>query len=387
MITFRHTTNDDIPVLSEILAVTLDNRDALRASFKSDEAGWVACLNSKPVGFGLANRGKGELQVVAVLPESAGRGIGQELMKQAEAWLFSHGWGEIQLTVSCDGDNRTTSFFRHLGWADWKTEGRHRILKKANPRTTIKLEEHVITDDTTGYTRLLRLQRGPSNQTHGLCLFLDGEHYWRDMDAIPLLNDLLQKRNLPPMTFALVGHVSSDARHEDYTCNERYAHFIGDTVMSWLKREIPGLHDGGHMICGLSLSGLMAGYLTLKYPQHFAGCLSQSGSYWWNHEWFAGMAGQQRSINARFWLSVGDQETEVDVKHPPTGLLQEISQISGVEKAAQILKEIGGTVHYHQYHGGHSLPCWRNELSDALLWLAAEETQNNRKQPIADAVR
>ena len=386
MITFRQTTNDDIPVLLEILAVTLDSSDALGAGFKSDDAGWVACLNGRPVGFGLANSGKGELLIIAVLPESAGQGIGQEVMKQAEAWLFSHGWGEVRLKVTDDSDNSAGNFFRHLGWSDWKMEGNHHYLKKANPRSIIKLEEHVIADDSTGYTRLLRLQRGPSNQPHRLCLFLDGEHYWRDMDAIPLLNDLLQKRNLPPMTLALVGHVSGAARHEDYTCNEGYAHYIGNSVVPWLKREISGLQDGGHIICGLSLSGLMAAYQTLRYPQHFSGCLSQSGSHWWKHEWFAEMARQQAPTAARFWLSVGDQETEVNVKHPPTGLLQEISQIAGVEKAAQIIKEIGGTIHYHQYHGGHSLHCWHDELSDALLWLVTEEMQNKRMQPAANAV-
>ena len=375
MITFRQATTKDIPALSEILSVALDNREALRAGFKSDDSGWVACLNGSPVGFGLANQGKGELQIVAVLPESAGQGIGREVMKQAEAWLFSHGWEEIRLKVTGDSDHSAGNFFRHLGWSDWKMEGNHHYLKKANPRSTIKLEEHVIADDTTDYTRLLRLQRGPANLPHRLCLFLDGEHYWRDMDAIPLLNDLLQKRDLPPMTVALVGHVSGAARHEDYTCNERYAHFIGDTVVPWLKKEVSGLHDDGHIICGLSLSGLMAVYQTLRYPQHFAGCLSQSGSHWWKHEWFAEMARQQAPLAARFWLSVGDQETDVHVKHPPTGLLQEISQIAGVEKAVQTLGEIGGTVHYSQYHGGHSLQCWRNELGAALLWLVAKETQ------------
>jgi enterochelin esterase-like enzyme/ribosomal protein S18 acetylase RimI-like enzyme len=393
MITYRQIVEGDIPALLEIrlatwgndraaeeMAVLGINADSVLARLRSDHSGWVACLDGKPAGFAMANRSNGELWVVAVLPEGECHNIGNELMRQAEAWLFSHGWQEIWLTTHADEDSHVVGFYHHLGWVDWKTEG-DRYLKKINPRSTIKLEEHTVTDPATGYTRLVRLQRGPSDQPHRLCLFLDGEHYWRDMDAVPVLNDLCDRREMPRMTFAFVGHVSGAARHEDYTCNERYGQFIGGEVMTWLKDEVPMLQDHGHVVAGLSLSGLMAAYLTLKYPQHFDCCLSQSGSHWWKHEWFAKMVRQHAPICARFWLSVGDQETEANVKHPPTGMLQEISQIAGVEKAAQVLKEVGVAVRYNPYHGGHSLRYWREELSEALPWLLIKKTPNRGMPP------
>ncbi len=147
-------------------------------------------------------------------------------------------------------------------------------------------------------------------------------------------------------------------------------------VVPWLNKEVSGLDDYGHIICGLSLSGLMSVYLTLRYPRYFSGCISQSGSHWWKREWFVAMARSKAPLDARFWLSVGDQETEVNVNHQPTGLLQEISQIEGVETTAGVLKEIGGAVHYHQYHGGHSYQCWRDELGLALQWVTNNEVQN-----------
>jgi enterochelin esterase-like enzyme/GNAT superfamily N-acetyltransferase len=390
MLTYRQIVEDDVPSLFEISLTTWGNdrgvdkmaalgisRDSILTRLRSDHAGWIVFLDGKPAGFAMANCNNGELWVVAVIPEWEDGGIGRELVRQAEAWLFSHGWQEIWLTTHADEHACVDDFYHDLGWVDWKTEG-YRYLKKVNPRSTIKLEEHTVTGPATGYTRLVRLQRGPSDQPHRLCLFLDGEHYWRDMDAVPVLNALFDRMEMPRMTFAFVGHVSSAARDEDYTCNERYSQFIGEEVMTWLKEELPMLQNHGHVVAGLSLSGLMAAYLTLKHPQHFNCCLSESGSHWWKHEWFATMARQHAPVRARFWLSVGDQETAVDVNHPPTGLLQEISQIAGVEKAVQTLKEIGGTVHYHQYHGGHSLQCWRNELREALLWLVTEEPDNSR---------
>jgi len=391
MITYRQIVENDIPALFEIRLATWGNdrgthemaslgisHESVLTRLRSDHAGWIVLVDGKPVGFAMANHRNAELWVIAVLPGFEGQGFGRELMRQAEAWLFSHGWQEIWLTTHIEEDHRAVGFYRHLGWVDWKMEG-DRYLKKVNSRPSFKLEEHRVTDPATGFTRLVRLQRGPLDQSHRLCLFLDGEHYWRDMDVVPDLNDLMDEGQLPRMTLAFVGHVSGAARHEDYTCNEPYGQFIGGKVMTWLKKEVPTLKDHGHAIVGLSLSGLMATYLTLHYPQHFDGCLSQSGSHWWKHEWFAEMARLHAPTRARFWLSVGNQESQVNVTHPPTGLLQEISQISGVKKAAAVLQEIGGAVHYHEYHGKHSLQPWREELPDALLWLLTNETQNEVK--------
>jgi hypothetical protein len=66
---------------------------------------------------------------------------------------------------------------------------------------------------------------------------------------------------------------------------------------------------------------------------------------------------------------VGTEETETEVSHPPTGLLQRVSQIEGVERAARLLRSRGAIVHTNRYVGGHAFPAWRKELSAALRWL------------------
>ncbi len=214
----------------------------------------------------------------------------------------------------------------------------------------------------------MRVKRGPATVPHHLCLFLDGEHYWRDMQVLPLLEQLVDEGKIKPMTFAFVGHVSAAARHVDYTCNEDYAAFIREEVVPWLGQEVSCLNTWRSTIVGLSLSGLMATYLTLGEGSPFRTCISQSGSHWWRHEWFAEWAQQQGHDYAHFWLSVGDQETETNVRHPPTGLLQEINQIEGVERAAHVLREIGAVVHVNHYAGGHQIKPWKEELEAALTW-------------------
>ncbi|WFB37563.1 GNAT family N-acetyltransferase [Kiritimatiellota bacterium B12222] len=381
MIIYRQIIETDIPALFKIRMATWENADgaealaalginpaSVLARLKNGYAGWIAFCEGEAVGFSMANRLNGELWVIAVVSSFAGKGIGKELMRQAESWLFSHGWSEIWLTTPRDESSRAVSFYHHLGWVDWKIES-DRYLKKTNPRSVIKLEEHMVRGANSDISRLVRLQRGSSEEPHRLCLFLDGEHYWRDMDALPILNALCESLDHPRMTFAFVGHLSAAARHVDYTCNTAYAHFIGEELMAWLKAEVPMIQNEGHVIVGLSLSGLMATYLSLNYPHHFGCCLSQSGSHWWKPEWFAEMSRACAPIPARFWLSVGDRETETDVTHSHSGMLQEISQIAGVKKVAEVLENNGGTVHLHLYNGEHSLFAWREELSKALRWL------------------
>ena len=191
------------------------------------------------------------------------------------------------------------------------------------------------------------------------------------MDALPILEALLAERGMPPLSLLFVSHVSSDpseadyaCRNDDYACNERYARFIGTDVVHWARARNRGTRATGNVICGLSLSGLQAAYTTCCHPETFSLCLSQSGSFWW----LDGNDACLSPTTARFWLSVGDQETAENVSHSP-GLFQKHSQIAGVERAAARIRRLGGTVHYNNRPGGHAAAPWREELAVALRWL------------------
>lgn len=233
----------------------------------------------------------------------------------------------------------------------------------------MKLEQHVISSGE--YSRNIWYHAGRQDTPHSLCIFLDGEHYTRDVDALPVLEALLGERGMPPLSLVFVSQVSSDpgladyaCRHADYACNERYARYIATDVAQWARARNKGIRAAGHLICGLSLSGLQAAYVTCRHPQTFSLCLSQSGSFWW----LDGKEERLAPTAAKFWLSVGDQETAENVSHSPE-LFQEISQIAGVERAVANLRQLGGTVRFHKYSGAHAPAPWRQELAPALRWL------------------
>lgn len=238
-------------------------------------------------------------------------------------------------------------------------------------KTTMTPTQYSITNSTGEYTRAVWLMTAPTDEPHRLCVFLDAEHYLRDMDCPPVITGLIQNGLIPLVSCVFISHVSGAARQQDYLWNERYARFIAEDVIDWCS-ERANIQTAGNVMCGLSLSGLEGALIALLYPERFPDVLCQSGSFWW-------LAQQKRSLpktSAKFWLSVGDQETETGVTHAPLGLFQEVSQIAGVEWVASRLQRLGATVKYRQYAGGHAIAPWREELSLALPWLLSSTEKN-----------
>lgn len=227
------------------------------------------------------------------------------------------------------------------------------------------LHHHTLTSTSGEYTRDVWFLPGPSEIAHPLCVFLDAEFYLQRMEGAAILSELMSRRSIPPCACLFVSNHSAEARHYDYTWNDPFAKFIAQDVVAWARNRISTIEGSENLIGGLSLSGLAAAHLALTFPDVFSAALCQSGSFWWLHE---------RGISfpptvGRFWISVGDGETEADVTHPPTGLYQAISQIEGVQLAADRLKASGGTIKFNTYTGGHSIEPWREELPTAMEWL------------------
>jgi hypothetical protein len=59
-------------------------------------------------------------------------------------------------------------------------------------------EQHVITSSKYGeYTRDIWLLPGPTDGAHRLCVFLEAEYYIRDMNCVPVIEELLESGTIP----------------------------------------------------------------------------------------------------------------------------------------------------------------------------------------------
>jgi enterochelin esterase family protein len=231
----------------------------------------------------------------------------------------------------------------------------------------MNLESTTLTGSSGEYTRQAWFLSAPRPKR--ICIFLDGEFYVHRMDAPSRLEDLRGQRRIPAAACIFISHVGSQERHADYTCNGRYARFIAEDVLAWVRNRFGVLDREDHLIAGASLSGLEAAYIALRYPQTFSAALCQSGSFWWNGEWLKGHAAELPAPGGKFWISVGSREVESGVSHPPTGLRQEVTQVTASENFVQVLRKKGIPVNYHLYQGGHEIKHWAEEFSQAVSWL------------------
>lgn len=232
----------------------------------------------------------------------------------------------------------------------------------------MNLEEHTLTSSCSEYTR--RVWYLPAEQSpEKICLFLDGEYYVNQMNAPAQLVALQREGLIPPIACLFVSYVNGETRHYDFTCNDRYARFITEDLIEWIRSRNAGISKQDCLIGGLSLSGLQVAFTALTAPEVFSFTLCQSGSLWWNQEWLTSYLRSYSGNGDKFWISVGDQETDSGIVHPPTDLVQDVDQISAVRRFADALKAQGESVHYHLFAGGHDPKCWEAEFSDAMQWL------------------
>jgi hypothetical protein len=72
-----------------------------------------------------------------------------------------------------------------------------------------------------------------------------------------------------------------------------------------------------------------------------------------------------------FWVSVGNQETERGVSHPPSGMLQQTSQIEACRRGCDALRAAGYNVNHRVFEGRHDPERWREDLVLALPWVTS----------------
>jgi GNAT superfamily N-acetyltransferase len=140
----RRITHADIPVLFDIRPRTRENAltleelrrlgitpESVDAALLDATRGWLwETTEGDVAGFCMADRSTGELLVIALLPEHEGRGIGGQLMQQAEDWLARSGCTRAWLTTDLDPTLRAYGFYRHRGWTDWKIERGMRWMER-----------------------------------------------------------------------------------------------------------------------------------------------------------------------------------------------------------------------------------------------------------------
>ncbi len=115
-----------------------------------------------------------------------------------------------------------------------------------------------------------------------LMIVFDGAMY---LGAIPLpdiLDSLTSARRTPPTVAILFDNGAPPGRLEDLANSQRFASFIANELMPWVRQNYAVTHSADRtIITGTSAGGLGATYIALKYPALFGNVLSS----WMSAPW------------------------------------------------------------------------------------------------------
>lgn len=201
----------------------------------------------------------------------------------------------------------------------------------------------------------------------------DGFEYIYGLSTPTLLDNLIYDNQIEPVVVAFIE--SKENRFQMLTCNEGYAKFVIEEVVSYLKENYNVSSKAEDaVIGGLSLGGLFAAYLGFTHSEVFGNVLSQSGSFWWSPKWEPGKASSKDSLGEPWMGTLFKESEKLNLNmHLETGVLDPTVLREQNEKLRDILLSKGYNVRYSEFKGGHDYLSWGETLAKGLIFLIGKK--------------
>ena len=253
------------------------------------------------------------------------------------------------------------------------------VLRAKDKRPGIaagRVEEYAVPSRTLGRERRVFIYTPPGYQPresgYDLLLAFDGGEYL-SLIPLPLILDTLQAAHLTPAFVAVLVDDSTDgARLADLANHARFAAFVGDELLPWVRQRWAVTHDPKHTILtGSSAGGLASAYLALQRPDLFGNVLAQSPALWRGsegssgppYEWLTGRYSALPRQDIRFFIDVGSMETQPTAGGGPVF-------IDTSRRFRDVLQAKGYTVTYTEVPDAvHRPEDWRLRLPIGLVKL------------------
>lgn len=242
-----------------------------------------------------------------------------------------------------------------------------------------RLEKHQLASRILGNRRRVWVYTPPGYPTkkaYPAIVLFDGWDYLNLIPTPTILDNLEAAGKIPPVVAVFVANpVEEDVRAKELTCNPKFADFIAQELMPWVRSlyrvsESPKQVTAG----GISFGGLAAAYVALKHPDIFGNVLSQSGSFWWGPEgydevgeWLTHQFVVEGKLPLRFYLEVGKLEVFPSTR---TGIP---TNLHANRHLRDILRIKGNEVFYSEFDGAHEYINWRETLAGALEKLLGKQ--------------
>lgn len=203
------------------------------------------------------------------------------------------------------------------------------------------------------------------SRSYHLVIAFDGEDYERFSALQTVLDNLIDRYEIPPLFVALS---QSPDRFTDYTASPEHARFVAEDLLPGLESQLPtrGTPDGRGLM-GASLGAVASFFTAYRYPGLFGNLLLQSGSFRFHD------TGYEEHHPA-----LGNVVAFVnEFRERPAHVAGNVSVTCGRYESLiwdnralfPHLQRTGMRVQYREARDGHSWENWRNRLRTSLSWL------------------
>lgn len=246
------------------------------------------------------------------------------------------------------------------------------------PAPAGKVVERAVESRVYGRSRRIWVYTPPgydaSARACDLLIAFDGEEYVEDFRLPAMLDGLLAEGKAPPFVAVLIDDATGAARLDDLANRARFADFLGDEVVPWVRAGWNVTRDPRRtIVTGSSAGGLAAAFVAFRRPELFGNVLSQSGAFWRGaeasneppYEWLTEQYAAAGKKEIRFVLEVGSLESKGALGGTAPSIL------AANRRLRDALLKKGYDVAYREVADGtHSPESWRKELPAAIARLA-----------------
>jgi enterochelin esterase family protein len=204
-----------------------------------------------------------------------------------------------------------------------------------------------------------------ASRRYPLLVVHDGVDFVRFADFQAVLDNLIERLEIPPMVVALT---QATDRLREYASDARHGDFVAGELLPALEARYP-LHDGPEQraLMGASFGAVASLATAWQHPGVFDKLLLLSGSFA-----FSDIGGHSRgpvfdpvvAFMNRFRRSPGRPARRLYVA---CGIYE--SLIYENRSLVPLLQEHGMRVRYQEVNDGHNWENWRDRLQDGLSWL------------------
>lgn len=250
-----------------------------------------------------------------------------------------------------------------------------------------KLESTTFKSDLLGNERKITIYTPPGYRKDGspadLVVLFDENAYIDRVPTPTILDNLIAAGKIRPAVAVLIANPSQDTRIKELPPNEKFADFLANELIPWVRSRYNVTDDPGRtVVAGSSFGGIAATYAALRHSEIFGNVLCQSGSFWWapDHRygdepvtetgWLAKQFIKIPKLPIQFYMDAG--LFEVDYVGSGGAILESSRNMRDVLLAK------GYDVHYREFASGHDYLNWRGMLADGLITLAGPSQSAKR---------